>query len=354
MNLTAQEYPTTNLIPTVDLSCAKPAVANDPVLSPTVSSPAVSRIPCTNDLRIEVTTRCNYKCPVCPHDTLTRKKETMGYTLFKSIVDNVVAETDQFDTLTFPGMGEPLLDKGIVEKVAYVKSKGFKVLMITNMSMLTLEKFEALQRAGADSIRISFYGMDPKSYSEMHGVKDLTKFFKVKNELEKIVMAKTSMDILLTLNVVEGVNDHLTQEWIDHWQDKVDLLEVWRPHNWATAKTYRNLNVQQEKSCGRPFSGPLQVQVDGTVNMCCFDFDGKLLLGDLKQQSLVEVFNTPEYQHLLACHTSGNFEGSGLLCENCDQRNSDKSDVMIYNSKFNIEERVQQTSTTYSSISQDL
>jgi len=52
----------------------------------------------------------------------------------------------------------------------------------------------------------------------------------------------------------------------------------------------------------------------------------------------------------LHCHTSGDFKNSGLICENCDQRNADKSDVMIYNSKFNIEERVQKVSTTYSDI----
>ena len=103
-------------------------------------------------------------------------------------------------------------------------------------------------------------------------------------------------------------------------------------------------------SCGRPFRGPLQVQVDGTVNMCCFDYDGHLTLGDLKTQSLQEIFSSPMFQKILECHTTGNFKDSGLICENCDQRNADKSDVMVYNSKFNIKERVKQLSTTYVSV----
>ena len=50
------------------------------------------------------------------------------------------------------------------------------------------------------------------------------------------------------------------------------------------------------------------------------------------------------------CHKTGNYEGSGLICENCDQRNEDKSDVMIYNSKFDIKDRVGKVSTTYRDI----
>ncbi|GAJ05463.1 unnamed protein product, partial [marine sediment metagenome] len=44
------------------------------------------------------------------------------------------------------------------------------------------------------------------------------------------------------------------------------------------------------------------------------------------------------------------FEASGLICESCDQRNKDKSDVMIYDSKFDIEQRVKMTSTTYTKV----
>jgi hypothetical protein len=88
--------------------------------------------------------------------------------------------------------------------------------------------------------------------------------------------------------------------------------------------------------------------VDGTVNMCCFDFDGKLLLGDLKTQTLKEIFESSMFKKILKHHTTGDFKESGLICENCDQRNLNKSDVMVYNSKFDISERVKKVSTTYS------
>jgi molybdenum cofactor biosynthesis enzyme MoaA len=42
-------------------------------------------IPESNELRLEVTTKCNYSCIICPRDELTRNIETMGIDLFKDI-----------------------------------------------------------------------------------------------------------------------------------------------------------------------------------------------------------------------------------------------------------------------------
>lgn len=307
-------------------------------------------IPESNELRFEVSTRCNYNCIICPREKLTRKKETMSFALFRMLFDKINRETSQYNTLTFPGMGEPLLDKSLDKKIEYAKKKDFKVLILTNASLLSIDRFKKLEGLGVDSIRVSFYGNTPESYRSVHRVKDINLFKKIRGNLTKICKIKKAAQILLTYNVVENSNDSLVDSWIDYWQDKADLLEVWRPHNWVDGKNYRKVQKKKLKTCGRPFKTPLQVQVDGTVNMCCFDFDGKLLLGNLKTQTLKEIFRSPMFKKILRRHATGNFKNSGLICENCDQRNADKSDVMVYNSKFDIKERVKSVSTTYTKI----
>ena len=83
--------------------------------------------------------------------------------------------------------------------------------------------------------------------------------------------------------------------------------------------------------------------------MCCFDTNGVLELGDLKTQTVEEVFSydpaITQYQQVYVAHKNG--EHGGTICESCDQRNSDKSDVMVYSSTHDIKERVGLTSTTY-------
>ena len=309
-------------------------------------------IPKNNDMRFEVTTKCNYNCIICPRDRLTRKQETMSFELFKDLFDRINSETDQYDTLTFPGMGEPLLDKTLVKKIEYAKKKlkDLKVLILTNGSLLNLEIFKEFENLRVSSVRVSLYGNDSESYSKVHGINNKEMFNKVKDNLLEISKNRKSTQLLLTLNVVNGSNDGFVKDWVNFWNNKSDLIEVWYPHNWVDGRKYRKIQVNKLKTCGRPFKGPLQVQVDGTVNMCCFDFDGKLTIGDLKTQKLKEIFSSLLYKKIAQCHTAGDYKNSGLICEECDQRNTDKDDVMIYNSKFDINERVQQISTTYSKI----
>lgn len=310
-------------------------------------------IPKNNDMRFEITTECNYNCVICPRDKITRKIETMDLGLFKKLFDKIGQEIAQYDTLTFPGMGEPLLDRTLDKKIEYTKKqkRNLSILILTNGSLLTPRRFKELENLGVTSIRVSFYGNDPVSYSKVHGVRNKRLFSKVRDNLVKISQIKFSTKLLFTFNVVDGSNEDSVEEWIEFWNDKVDLIEVWRPHNWVDGRNYRIIQNEKVKTCGRPFRGPLQVQVDGTVNMCCFDFDGKLTLGDLKTQSLKEIFSSPLYKKIVERHTSGDFKKNGLICKNCDQRNKDKSDVMIYNSMFDINERIKQLSTTYIKVS---
>jgi len=311
-------------------------------------------IPKNNDMRFEITTKCNYKCVICPRERMTRKIETMSLELFKQLFDKIISETDQYDTLSFPGMGEPLLDETLDKKIEYAKKKkkALAILILTNGSLLSPKRFKKLEAMGVTSVRVSFYGNNPDSYSQVHGVKGKNLFYKVKSNLLEIVKNKKTAKLLLTFNAVDGSNDGVVEDWVGFWKAKADLLEVWRPHNWVDGRNYRKIQEKKLSTCGRPFKGPLQVQVDGTVNMCCFDFDGKLTLGDLKAESLKQIFSSQLYKRIVECHTKGIFKGSNLICENCDQRNADKSEAAIYNSKFDIKERVHMTSTTYKKVDQ--
>ncbi len=306
-------------------------------------------IPKNNDMRFEVTTRCNYNCVICPRDKLTRKLETMSFELFALLFDKIRSETRQYNTLTFPGMGEPLMDPSLVRKIEYAKKadRDLDVLILTNGSLLTPERFGEFEDLGVTSVRVSLYGADAESYRKIHRPKSDRMFDTVKENLLKIVARKKNTKLLLTYNVVDGVNDDVLQDWISFWEDKADLIEVWRPHNWVNGRRYRAVQKDKAVTCGRPFNGPLQIQVDGTVNMCCFDFDGRLTIGDLKKQTLHEIFSSPAYNRIMKCHQAGRYAGSRLICASCDQRNTEKKDVMVYNSKFDIKERVRMISTTY-------
>jgi len=86
-------------------------------------------------------------------------------------------------------MGEPLLDEVLDKKIEYAKKKkkNLSVLILTNGSLLTVERFKKLENLRVNSVRISFYGNDAASYSRVHGVKNKMLFDKVRNNIEKRV-----------------------------------------------------------------------------------------------------------------------------------------------------------------------
>jgi hypothetical protein len=276
----------------------------------------------------------------------------MSTEIFSMLLDRIVDATDNYEALTFAGMGEPLLDPEFVQKASVASSQGFRVLLLTNGSLLSVDLFRKLDQIGMESIRVSFYGMRPESYSRVHGVKkDVLQFERLRDTLAEICSLPRKTKVLFTLNVVGGVNEEEVESWIKYWEPKADLIEVWRPHNWVYGRAIRPVSSQKLSTCGRPFRGPLQIQVDGTVNMCCFDFNGDLTLGDLKNQTLAEIFDGPMFRKIYDFHLNGNIDES--ICKDCDQRNEDKSDVLIYNSKFDIKERVEMISTTYAVLSDE-
>jgi hypothetical protein len=296
-------------------------------------------IPDSNEARIEVSTLCNYNCIICPHDSMTRKKEVMSTRLFRKILDKL---PDQYDTLTFSGIGEPLMNPDINNMVAWANRSGFRTLLLTNGYLLTPARLDHLINLGLDSVRVSFYGVRMKTYAMAHGCSEEWGFVAHDN----VANALGKIDIVLTFNVIPGVNDEEMERWSESWRGAKQ--EIWHPHNWVYGRTYREVQSEKVNTCGRPFNGPLQIQVDGTVIMCCFDYEGKLELGDLKTHSLEEVFDTFPFKMIVANHERNIH--MGMICQHCDQRNASKDDVMIFSSEHDLKERVTLTSTCYKKV----
>lgn len=303
-------------------------------------------IPNSKEIRFEVSTHCNYHCLMCARDSFTRKKENMSFSLFKELLDKILSETDQYTSCTLSGFGEPLLNTELPEMFAYARKRNLHTLLLTNGSLLTGEIYDKISDT-VDSIRISIYGNSPEIYAKVHGCNP-DQFSTTYQNLHHLIRNR-KCEVILNYIVLDGVNESETEAWIQTWNDKADLIEVWKPHNWAVGKHYRKTDGEKVLTCGRPFHGPLQIQVDGTVNVCCFDYNGETVIGNLKTQSLEKIFCSEAFQKIITAHTTGDYDN--LICKNCDQRNKNKNGIMLYNSKYDIKQRINQTSTSYENLS---
>lgn len=288
------------------------------------------------EVRIETTSKCNSNCIMCPRDSMTRGKVTMSFDHFKRLAQE--SKKLGAETIALFGFGEPLMDGTIAEKVALVSTIGMEPIFTTNASLLTEAKTHALLDAGLKQIRFSVHGLSD-TYEKTHI--GLSWHVTFKNIINFISM---SMGQCVTNVSVIPMHGESLDEIKDLWLPLVDYLEVWRPHSWAGLKKYRNPQ-QKIKTCGRPSSGPIQINADGTMIVCCFDVNGVMIIGNTYENTIAEILNGERLAKIVNAHANGDM--AGLLCCDCDQLNCyTEEDYPLLFSNRDKSRRINTTSST--------
>jgi len=286
------------------------------------------------EVRYEVTDNCNADCIMCPRDLHTRPHGIMEQDKYEKSIDEVSELGCTQVTLT--GFGEPFLDKNLEKKIAYAKFKGLRTYVITNGSLLQ-KRGQTIADSGLDELRISFYGMSPDSYNEIMQKLDFNR--SKKGILEFLEIRKDTKVMISYLRFLG--NEHYS-EFLDFWEHRVDSVEVWKPHNFGDGKHYRP-RMGVKSSCGRPQSGPLQIQWDGTVIPCCYDYNDAIKLGNAFETPVMEILHGKAYNELREQHRTGNYPP---YCDQCDQLLK-HDDALIYSNRHNLsnEEAVKLSNT---------
>ncbi len=275
------------------------------------------------EVRVETTNSCNANCTICTRDSLTRPLVTMTNNRFRKIVTE--ATKIGAKTITAFGFGEPLLDQGIVDKIAFCSEMGLETFLTTNSSLLTAHMSRGLVGAGLSHMRFSAHGLG-NNYEAVHKGLGFSNF--MRNTFNFI----KESDGLVTISVSAiPMHGESIDEFIDFWKpgDFIDYLEIWKPHNWTSKKDFRGTTAQRKKTCGRPFNGPLQINSDATMMICCFDTNGEMTVGDLTKDSIEDILKGDMFEAIREKHRTGNLKG--LPCETCDQLNIGENPLLYSN-----------------------
>jgi MoaA/NifB/PqqE/SkfB family radical SAM enzyme len=298
------------------------------------------------EVRYEVTDHCNASCIMCPRDKHEHGREhgIMDQAKYEKSIDEVVALGAKKVVLT--GFGEPLLDRKLEQKIAYASRNGLGTYFITNGSALTPVRSRRLIEAGLSEMRVSFYGMRPETYNAVMQGLDFEKtkakvleFLRIRDEMG----AKTRVQISY-LEMDQNRDD--SGAFRDFWEPKVNAIEIWKPHNFGDGRDYRTrLDDSQKTSCGRPENGPLQIQWNGEVIPCCYDYNNQIILGNAFEASVLEILNGPKYRLLRYSHRMKKF-GMFPYCNQCDQL-LPHGDALVYTNRHNLppEEAVKLSNT---------
>lgn len=258
-------------------------------------------------LRMESTNNCNFKCTFCPHPDMQREKGFMSDELYYSVIDQ--AADLGFKKLDLRNFGEPILDKRISKFAKYAYDKGLtKIYIHTNGYGLSEKKLNEWGEAGISDVNIS---LSPKR--EFAETRPGVKADRLFNQIQKIMLSNTAKhkSILSVDYIRTGNSTEQEEEEFLEWMNLIDIpkridIEL---HNWASGQS-----VEKYRQCHRLWTS-ITVLWNGSVSLCCLDYEGDVILGDLNFIELEDVINSQIYKDIRYWHRNGYFLEK---CQSCD------------------------------------
>lgn len=269
--------------------------------------------------QIELTNHCNLKCPMCPHDLMTRDKGFIDADLFRLAVDQVRSYSD---SIRLHNMGESLLHPRFDTLIRYAHDAGMRTILSTNATALTESVGERVLNTQLDSLLISFDGASKETYETL---RDGAKYDKVIIKIEKFLALKKRTGTKrprVTMSLINmPMTEHEIKVFKNRWKSRVDSIRIKPPRNWDGSS--ERINQMMDLSDTRPVDKPcywlwssMVILWDGRVVPCCMDYDAKYVLGNIREKSLEDIFNDEPMQKLRRLHVEGRVSESSL-CRGC-------------------------------------
>lgn len=257
---------------------------------------------------IETTNLCNAKCIMCPHEKMKRKKGIMPQNVFESTIEKC-KDIDLSDVQIFLHKeGEPLLDPDIIQRIRYARKNlphAMEIGINTNAMLLTEEMSRGLLQSGLDTIYFSVDGTCADSYNKIRVNLDydivennLKNFFKLKEDL------KSDIKVIMQMLVYRGNKDEV-KIFKEMWKGKATEFYIKAMHSYLdggmSSLTQQKSDVQL-KTCEDP-SKIIVIFQDGNAGMCCWDYDNFIKIGNIMENTILEIFNNEVFAKIRRIHS---------------------------------------------------
>jgi MoaA/NifB/PqqE/SkfB family radical SAM enzyme len=235
---------------------------------------------------LELTSKCNLRCGMCPLPVLRRPYEDMAWPLVEKAEREIHGLGLKLKWLH--EMGEPLLYSRIDDAIRLFPEASLS----TNGLVLTPEIGAKLLATPLKRIRICVDSIQPKVYPQLRTGGDFDKLVDLTQKF--LAQAKGSS---LRIEIQKMRSRMTLEETVDDFKDLFELRKYKNAR--VIEKTCEALDVNEETDLHGKFYGCVQgafftwvvVFADGRVTHCCYDAHGDQVMGDLKTQSLREIID---------------------------------------------------------------
>ena len=306
---------------------------------------------------IETTNYCNMKCVMCPRTMfMTRKNIWIDDKLFENLITDIkihdqknlenfwnwlendykqavneVSENGFYFSiisrhLVLHGFGEPFLDKKLIQRIELCSKKKIPTYFSCTPATMTIEKAEKAMEAGLGVLKFSLDAMDERKIQKIRG-----KRADFEDSIEKIlklldIKRKKNLKTLLVpcmIDLAMGKNDKkMHNKFLKFWKDKEVFAYIKSQDNrwlYENDKDLKSKSHYSKQYCEYPWLS-VSIMADGNVVPCTQISNHEIVLGNVKENTLEEIWNGKKYQELRKMHITGKFPKGHKCNEKCDMK----------------------------------
>lgn len=236
-------------------------------------------------IQIETNLICNAGCTFCPQHEAIRERKIMTDDVWRKIVD----ESRDRNVIYRPFMvNEPLTDKRMPEIIRYIKEDETALVELnSNGALLTEELGTRLIDAGLDVIRFSVDGFSEESFKKSGRGDD---FNTVVGNINNFITLKKKLNssVFVWVRMIDlDVNKHEQTDYVNYWGERADKAVIVDLYDWPW--------TGQEKPVMKPcpkIRKEMFFNTDGKAVLCCWDNFTKGVIGDIKDSTVEEIWNS--------------------------------------------------------------
>lgn len=290
-------------------------------------------------LMIELTNTCNAKCPLCPTGagSLGRDKGFISKKLFHKIM-NEVRDLNHKLHLTSFNYGEPFLHPQWFDLYDMIPNNVFHKTSTNGFVFYRQDEIDMLAKSRLNECVVSIDGSTNELNSVYRVGVDLDKIHQGLNYFFKKYGKQANRPKIKIQTILFPYNRNDLNNIKSKFTNLYDEIYFKLPNfNMTTFKETQDINMQTKQSvtehipnCCSIFAKSFVINWNGECNPCCHDYRGEVIIGDVNNQTITEVFNSKKsndfYENIILNRHKND------ICRVCpvDRRTMSKNNIITY------------------------
>ncbi len=269
-------------------------------------------------IEVQFTNKCNSNCLICPYKDMNYNYEDMSNKLFEKFLNEI--DEDKLERLIPYLNNEPFLNSKYLEQLKKIRNRFKKVELeiSSNVSVINEEILKSLVNLNITELRLSVFGYTNETYKKMMPGLNHDKTFKKLNMISKYMK---NIDTIVSIVMID--NDEIEEFEFENMESLCTELgfnfERWGFLDRSNNVKYKSNNILNKKVCSCEQNRPVErmhILSDGRVIFCCQDWSHSLVVGNIKNNTISEVWNSKEY-NIARESLYDKTKESPVICQKC-------------------------------------